>query len=277
MIDSHAHVNFFKDIGIIEQVITNFKGHGGENIIDISTEYSDLELAIKIKEKFPELITIAFAVHPETVHKNREIQSLKSELARMEKLLRDSSVTFSAIGETGFDIFRVEEEKGEIIAVQEELFSAHISLAQKNSKPVIIHARGENNNDYTMHRHTLTQIQKHASQGKFCFHSFAGDKTLLKEILDIDGYIGINGVLTYSGVDHLREALQFIPKERLLIETDTPFLVPSNMDRNMLQDKKYNEPLGILYVAKLIAKILGASSEAILDQTSQNAKEFFNL
>lgn len=282
MIDSHAHLNYEFNNSSISNICNTFTLAGGKHIIDVSTGIKEFEQSLQISAQFTNLISSVYGIHPErayTDYKNSPEETLAlllDEFNKMINLASTASTKISGIGETGFDIYRNNISDGIVIDIQKQLLLAHIEQAKKDRYPVVIHTRGKDVNDFTAHYLALELSKQHPSL-IFYFHSFTGDSVLLKKILDTNAYIGINGVITYRGVDILKDALKYLPHDRLLLETDAPFLIPSNIDRSTLQDKTKNEPIGIYATAKLIAKVINKQVEYVLEIAYENAKRLFSV
>jgi TatD DNase family protein len=283
MIDSHAHLNYEFNDSAISGICNTFKQSGGKHIIDVSTGLNEFRQSLRIAADYTDLISSVYGIHPERAYtdfinsQEETLRLLSSELEQMITLAAKADTKITGIGETGFDIYRNEISDEITIEIQKQLFTKHIEQAKLNKLPVIIHTRGKDVNDFTAHLLALEIAKQHSPSVTFYFHSFTGDSDLLKKILDTGSYIGINGVITYRGVDIIKDALKYLPHDKLLLETDAPFLIPSNIDRNILQDKSKNEPVGIFSTAKLIAKVINKPVEYVLEIAHENAKRLFSV
>ncbi|WKZ30180.1 MAG: TatD family hydrolase [Candidatus Dojkabacteria bacterium] len=281
MIDSHAHISFDFPPSYTDAVIASFVKQGGKHIVDIVTEIKELQSTLDTFQRNPETMSYCIGIHPERAYADtsrslsEQLKTLSVELAQMKELANNG---LKGIGEAGFDIYRCEESQiNKTIELQKELLDAHMELAEKFMLPIVIHARGRDISDMTMHEYTVEYFRKRGNKVPIYFHSFGGSKELMGKMLDIGGYIGINGIISYSGSTLLKEALQFVPADRYVLETDSPFLIPSNADRNLLQDKTKNEPLSVYWIAKIVAKITGKEFDQVITETTNNAKRLFSL
>jgi TatD DNase family protein len=181
------------------------------------------------------------------------------------------------IGETGMDFYYFNDQSDEttIVTHQEELFVQHIALATQLKLPLVIHARGRDTADMSAYKECFRILTQEHFSGKVYFHSFAGDISLAKKVLDDGNVIGVNGIITYANAKLLAEVITYTPLESILLETDSPYLIPSNLDRSILTDKKINEPIGIFSVAKRVAALKKVPPEEILEQTRQNTQAVF--
>ena len=172
------------------------------------------------------------------------------------------------IGETGLDYFRLGERTLADMAWQRERFRVHIRAARQIGLPLIIHTRSASED-------TLA-ILKEEGEGADCagraggvFHCFTESQAVARAALDLGFYISFSGILTFKTAADLREVAQFVPLDRILIETDSPYLAP------VPYRGKTNNPSYVPYVAKLIAELKGESLQAIADATSGNFEQLF--
>ncbi len=172
------------------------------------------------------------------------------------------------IGETGLDYFRLGERTLADMEWQRERFRVHIRAARQVGKPLIIHTRSASED-------TLA-ILKEEGEGADCagraggvFHCFTESQAVARAALDLGFYISFSGILTFKTAADLREVAQFVPLDRILIETDSPYLAP------VPYRGKTNNPSYVPYVAKLIAELKGESLQAIADATSGNFEQLF--
>ena len=176
------------------------------------------------------------------------------------------------IGETGLDYFRLGERTVADMAWQRERFRVHIRAARQVNKPLIIHTRNASID-------TLA-ILKEEGEGGDCtksmakatgvFHCFTETQAVAKAALDMGFYISFSGILTFKTAADLREVAQFVPLDRMLIETDSPYLAP------VPYRGKTNNPSYVPYVAKLISELKGQSLETIAQATSHNFETLFS-
>jgi len=268
MIDAHAHVaiSFTPDEQV--KVINSFKKLGGTNIIDVSTSSKDNTKVSDFISRF-DCVFATVGIHPEhpkTLDIDFEIEALRNMIQKESKVI--------GIGEIGLDYPALLKENN--IEFQLELLTKQIAIAKEFSLPLIIHARGKDNDDDSAYIQVLDTITQEKFTGKVYFHSFGGSTEIAKRLIDNGYVLGINGISTYSGAKRLTEALRALPLDSFLLETDTPYLIPSNMDRELLLDKRRNEPIAILYTAKRIAKIKDIELDTVLETTEKTTKSFFD-
>jgi len=217
-------------------------------------DFEDLPQAIKLSEKYDEVF-FAVGIHP------YDIKSYDETV--LEKYI--SHPKCIAVGECGLDYFRLpddQEEKEAEIKLQKEIFVAQINFAKKVKKPLIVHVREASNDS----RNIL--IEHNAKEVGGVLHCFNASEHLLC-LSDHNFYFGIGGVLTFKNAKKLVEILPKIPKEKLLLETDGPYLTPTPFRG------KRNEPSYTVYVAQKMAEILETDDESIRKLTTSNAKSLF--
>lgn len=276
MIDAHCHLNATHTVETLQPVIDRFMKYGGTAIVDVTTDLKDITIVESFVTKFPSLIFAAIGLHPEYCTTPRD----KDPLDEFHECLEAAQnlKNLIAIGETGLDYGSLPEDphaQKTALAKQRELLIAHINAAKELALPLVIHARGKSFDDYSPYFDVLNIFKQEQFSGQAYFHSFGGDIACLKKLLDPGYMIGVNGIATYSNAKVIAESVAYAPINSLLLETDAPFLVPSNMDRSLLQTAKTNEPVSAWFTAKRIAALKGATHEEILHATEQNAKVFF--
>ena len=214
--------------------------------IDKETSIANMELAHKY-----DFMYFAAGFHPEDLEGHN-----LDELGEIEKLASDSKCV--AIGEIGLDYHWMSSTKEK----QKDFFASQIELAKKLDMPVIVH-------DREAHGDTLEILKSLHPKG--VLHCFSGSKEMAKEIIKIGMYIGLNGVATFKNARKSLEVVKEIPIERLVLETDCPYLAPVP-HRGKRNDSSY-----IPYIAERIGEVLDLSAQEVLDITSENAKRLFEI
>ena len=260
MIDSHVHIDFKEFDNDREEVMKRFFDAGGEKMInvgcDLSSSIRSYELA-----KNNENVFASAGIHP---HDANSVN--KSSLKKLEELVRHYKVI--AVGEIGLDYFRnlSSQEK------QIEAFRLQLELADNHNMPLIIHCRDAYNDLIDI----LKSYQTDGWHG--VIHCFGGSQKIAEEFLELGFYIGFTGTVTYykdksklGNKPEIYNVIENIPLDRILIETDCPYLAP------VPERGERNEPLLVRYVAKKIAHIRNTSFEEIEKATSENAKKLFGI
>ena len=256
-IDSHCHLDFPKFHADLEQVIERALTAGATALInvgvDLTTSRSSAGLASRYRQ-----IYAAVGIHP------HDAKTLSADtLEQLRALAKDRRVV--AIGEIGLDYYRNLSAQ----SVQRDAFIAQLKLAREIGKPIIIHCRDA-------YGDVLSILDEYYLPGlgdrqPGVIHSFSTGVRYAQEFLKRGFYIGITGMVTYPGNDQLVEAVKMIPLDKLLIETDAPFLAPQ------AHRGQRNEPMYVLEVAREIARIKQLPVVEVCQATTDNARRLFNL
>ena len=228
--------------------------HGVKGFLIPGADFNDLPQSVKLAEKYDE-VYFSVGIHP------YDIDMFDEKI--MEQYV--SHPKCIAIGECGLDYFRLPEdelEKKENIKKQKEVFIAQIEFAKKVKKPLIVHIREASNDS----RQIL--IDYDAKQVGGVLHCYNASEHLLP-LSEHNFYYGIGGVLTFKNAKKLVDVLAKIPKEKLIIETDAPYLTPHP------HRGKRNEPYYTVFVAQKMAELLNLTQDEIEELTTKNAKELF--
>lgn len=254
IIDTHIHLDNEQYYDDLDEVLLRAKEGGVERFIIPGADPKDLERACALSHKHDE-IYFSVGMHPYDITNYSE------------KLIREYSIDEKciAIGECGLDYFRLpedEKEKEEEVKLQKEVFRSHIRLANELGKPLIVHIRNASHDARVI-------LEEENSQGGV-LHCYNADDELLP-LAKLGFYFGIGGVLTFKNARKLVEVLPKIPKDKLLIETDGPYLTPHP------HRGKRNEPFYTTLVCDKIAELLDEDVNDIKRLTTKNAKELFKI
>ncbi|MCT7911401.1 TatD family hydrolase [Arcobacter lacus] len=254
IIDTHCHLDNKQYYEDIDNVILNALQHGVKGFLIPGADFNDLPQAIKLAEKYNE-VYFAVGIHP------YDIDMYDENI--MEKYVNHPKCI--AIGECGLDYYRLpedEEEKLANIKKQKEIFISQIEFAKKYKKPLIIHIREASNDS----RQIL--IDYNAKEVGGVLHCYNASEHLLP-LAEHNFYFGIGGVLTFKNAKKLVEVLPKIPKDKLLIETDAPYLTPHP------HRGERNEPFYTTFVSSKMSELLNISDPEIQQLTTNNAKKLF--
>lgn len=263
MIDTHCHLNFKAFNNDLTEVVRRFKEAGGEKVIVVGAKSDSSQKAIDIAGKNA-MCFAAVGIHP---HHIDDITSMSEAEKTLYQLASNSKVV--AIGETGIDYYTykdnppvTEKQKKK----QKFLFNLHLKIADELRLPVIIHCR-EAQDDLMM---IISDFMKNRCITGV-FHCFDGSRDYLEQVLTLGFFVGFDGNITYKDNDHLRNLVKHTPLDRLLVETDSPYLppVPYRGIRN--------EPAYLKETIKAISFIKDIDSSKIEQITSGNAKMLFKL
>jgi len=252
-IDTHAHLDFPDYNPDREEVIKRTQEQGVDYIINVGATLEGSKRSLELAEKY-DFIYAAIAIHPH--HAGDADENILKEL---EELASCPKVV--AIGETGLDFYRNLSEPQS----QEKLFRYCIKLARKFSLPLIIHSR-EAGDD------TLRILEEeNVEELGGVLHCYSYPVDIAEKILNMGFYISVAGQVTFPKAQGLRDVVKKIPSERMLLETDCPFLAPQKFRG------KRNEPAYVRYIAGELGNIYGLSIDDIANITSQNAKRLFKI
>lgn len=254
IIDTHCHLDDMKYNGDLDEVIKRAESNNILGFLIPGADIEDIARAREISHKYKN-IYYAAGIHPYQVDGYEE--SVLREYLKDERCI--------AVGECGLDYYRLPEdeaEKEKIKQKQKDIFAKQIALAKELNKPLIIHIRDANDDS--------KRVLEENNAGKVggVLHCYNASKHLLS-LSELGFYFGIGGVLTFKNAKSLVEILPKIPKEKLLIETDAPYLTPHPYRGER------NEPSYTAFVAEKIAEILNMSIEEVHGLTTNNAKRLF--
>lgn len=252
-IDTHCHLDFPEFDHDREAVIERAKNSGVEYLINVGSSLEGTKKSIELAQKYSNIYAAA-GIHP---HSAKEI--VPSDLDLFRKLVNENKVV--AIGEIGLDFYKNFSPAAE----QEKIFKALLQIAEELKLPVIIHNRLANEEVLEITTDIL------GSRIKGVMHCFSGDETFLKKCLGLGLHISFTANITYPKAEDLRQLVKITPIEKMLVETDAPFL-PAQTNRG-----KRNEPAYLKYLIEEIARLKNLSSEDIMRITTDNAKTLFSL
>jgi TatD DNase family protein len=250
-IDSHCHLNMLADEpGGIDAMVTEAQQNGIQHILCIAIDKASCDEVKTIAQRFPQ-VTASVGIHP-----NVDV----SEQFTVEELVAEAShPKVIAIGETGLDYFRSEGD----LEWQRDRFRVHIEAAKQTQKPLIIHTREAR--DDTM---TILENEGAESAGGI-IHCFTENWETAKRALDIGFYISLSGIVTFKSAKELQEVAKKLPLDRILIETDSPYLAP------VPHRGKTNKPVFVKHVAEFLAELRGDTVENIAATTTANFQRLF--
>lgn len=257
LIDTHVHVNFDTFQDDLEGVIQRWREAGVVRLVHSCVEPSEFGSIQAIADRCPELF-FAVGLHPLDVEKTWIPGVTSKEILRLAQT--DKRVV--AIGETGLDFFKASNR-----AQQIEAFEAQLTLAQQLQRPVIIHCRDAAEPMASCLRHFWER--QGSVQG--VMHCWGGTPEETQWFLDLGFYISFSGTVTFKKASQIQAAARMVPSDRLLIETDCPFLAPVPMRG------KRNEPAYVRYVAEQVAQLRNTPVEELAAMTTENACRLFNL
>ena len=252
LFDSHSHYNDEKFNNDRDEIIKETLNSGVSNFIVAGYNVEGSKKAVNIADLYDELYATV-GISPNDV---QEIQDEKEQLNIIEQLALNKKVV--AIGEIGLDYYWSKENK----EVQKKMFIEQIEIANKLNLPIVIHTRDAVSD-------TLEILKEHTVNKRGVFHCCPLNRELVKEALKLGYYISLSGVITFKNAKNAEEIINLIPEDRLLIETDSPYLAPEPVRGTR------NNSMNVKYVAEKIALVKNKTLEEIAEITFNNTKRIF--
>lgn len=255
IIDSHCHLDsldYETQHKNIDEVIENAKVRGVHHFISVCTTIGRFE-AMKNLTSHRNDVSLSCGVHP------LNVEDEPFDYDKLFEFAQDPKVV--AIGETGLDYHYTPETK----VLQQSLFVQQIDIANKLNKPLIIHSRSARQDTMDMLE------QNNAEKCGGVLHCFTEDWTMAKRALDIGFYISISGIITFRNAEELRDVVRKVPLDRLLVETDSPYLAP------IPYRGKPNQPAYVRETCEYVATLKGVSTEELARITTENVQNLFKI
>ncbi len=256
IVDSHCHLDFKDFSDDLDLVIKNAKSSEVEYLLSISIDFINFEKIYEIASKYKN-IWCTTGVHPNNVPKKFTDNEIEKLMIILKKNLSKKKVV--GVGETGLDFFRSSDNKNNQISY----FDAHLYTAAKNDYPVIVHTREA---DVDTINCIDNSFKKYSTRG--LIHCFSSTKELASKVLDNGFYISFSGIVTFKKASNLIDIVKYVPLDRILIETDAPYLAPEPFRG------KRNEPSYVIHTLKKIAEIKKIKNDELAKITTEN---FFSL
>lgn len=249
--DAHAHYDDEKFNDDRESVLSTIEANGVCGVVNASVDIPTCKTVIEYTQKHP-IIYGAVGIHPEN------LDGLSEDYLDILAKLYTENKKVVAIGEIGLDYYwDIPKEP------QQKIFAEQLGLVNDLDAPVVIH-------DREAHKDTLDFLKKYRPKSAL-LHCYSGSAEFLKEILPLGCFISLGGTVTFKNARHSVEVAQAVPLDRLLLETDSPYLSPVPFRG------KRNQSDYIIYVAKKIAELKGMTAQEILNITKDNAKRFYRI
>ncbi|HVY53225.1 MAG TPA: TatD family hydrolase [Gammaproteobacteria bacterium] len=251
LVDSHCHLDML-DLapyqGEMDKMIEHAKSLGIGHILNVSVSMKEFPQLLATAERYS-FVSASVGLHPNEDEEEVSVDELV-QYAQHEKIV--------ALGETGLDYYRSTGD----LTWQKERFRAHIQAAKAVDKPIIVHSRQAKADTIAMLKN------EDAKQTGGVLHCFTEDWDMASQALDLDFYISFSGIVTFRNAQSVQEVAKRMPLERMLLETDAPYLAP------VPQRGKPNEPAYIVHTAQYIAELRGIDVEVVAHATTEN---FFRL
>ena len=252
LVDSHCHLDFPDFAAERDDIVARARNAGVGTMLSISTKLSTFEGVRQVAESYPD-VYCTVGVHPHEADREEGAD----DASRLIALAGHPKVV--GLGETGLDYYYAHSSR----ANQRAAFEAHISAARETGLPVVVHTRDAEAD-------TMEILRQQTGKGGLAgvLHCFTGTRRLADFALEIGFYVSFSGILTFKNADDLRETAKSMPLDRLLVETDAPYLAPMPMRG------KRNEPAFVAHTAAYLAELRGLAAEDLATATTDN---FFRL
>lgn len=252
LIDSHCHLDYLEAEGRLEDAVSRARSAGVGLMVTIGTKVSEFDKVLGIAERYDD-VYCTVGVHPHEAEPEAGVdRSRLVELAKHPKVV--------GIGETGLDYFYEHSPR----EAQRRLFREHIAAARETGLPLIVHTRDADDD-------TAAILTEEMGQGRFegLIHCFSTSRELAETSVGLGLYISLSGILTFNKAQDLRETAAALPMDRLLVETDSPYLAPAP------KRGKPNEPAFVVHTAAKLGEIKGLTPDAVAEATTRNFFELF--
>lgn len=257
-IDSHCHLELIAkgepDDPAVGVILTQAQSVGVDRVVQIGYDLAQSIWSVACANAWPGKVLAAVALHPNEAPR---VKNLDEQLTQIERLAASPRVR--GVGETGLDFFRTEPS---LRAKQEDSFRAHIEIAKRKNKALIIHDRDS-------HSDVLRVLREAGAPAKTIFHCFSGDRAMAEECISAGYFLSFSGTVTFKNAPDLREALKITPLSQMLVETDAPFLAPMP-NRGLL-----NSPAQIPNTLRFMAEVLERDVNELAIATRENALSIF--
>jgi TatD DNase family protein len=255
LIDTHVHINFDAFEADLEAVRDRWQADGVVQLVHSCVTPAEFVKTQNLADRFSELF-FSVGLHP------LDAKLWQADWHDRICELANSDRRVVAIGETGLDFFKADDREWQI-----EVFRSQLQIAKSLDLPVIIHCRDA----AIVMREVCQQFWSEFGQVRGVMHCWSGSPAETQWFLDLGFYISFSGVVTFKNATQIQDSAKLVPLERLLIETDCPFLAP------VPKRGKRNEPAFVSYVASYLAQLRGENLHTIADRTTANARQLFRL
>lgn len=256
LIDTHVHISFEAFRPDLDDIASAWRAAGVTHLVHSCVEPSEFEEMQAIANLYPEVF-LAVGLHP------LDMDKWTPETASQIERLARSDERVVAIGETGLDFYKADDRE-----IQEESFWQQLAIAQALSLPVIIHCRDAAAEAAEL----ISAFQARHGSVSGVMHCWAGTPEETQWFLDLGFYISFSGIVTFKNAHQVKASARLVPFEKLLIETDCPFLTPVPRRK-----ERRNQPANVAYVAKYLAELRQDSLDELAQKTTANAMRLFNL
>ncbi|MEM1308244.1 MAG: TatD family hydrolase [Cyanobacteria bacterium P01_H01_bin.153] len=256
LVDTHVHINFADFRSDLDEVAAAWRASGITHLVHSCVEPTEFAEMQAIADRFSE-VSLAVGLHP------LDMDKWTPATVNTIELLARSDQRVVAIGETGLDFYKANDHD-----IQAEAFWAQLAIAHRLKLPVIVHCR----NAAERTAQLIAAFQSEVGAVTGVMHCWAGNPEETRRFLELGFYISFSGIVTFKNAHQIKASALTVPSDRLLVETDCPFLTPVPKRK-----ERRNQPANVLYVASYLAELRQEPLEALAQQTTQNAIALFRL
>ena len=253
--DSHCHLDYPNLYNQLDEIVRRAEDNQIKYLLTICTTLKSFEIIKLIVTKYKNIYG-TFGIHP---HETKKFKNVNSEFILN---LKKKNKKIIGIGETGLDFYYYHSER----VIQKKSFIEHINAASELNIPIIVHSRNAEKETYE-----ILNSERKNSDLKILIHCFTGSKEFAKKLLNINCFISVSGIITFKNSTELADTLSIIPIEKLLVETDSPYLAP------LPHRGKSNEPSYIIHTVNKLSEIKKISKEKVITNTTNNFKKLFDI
>ena len=280
LIDTHAHLFWDSYKEDFDQVLKNAENAGLSTIINIGCDIESSQKCADLQSTNPNVkFYSSISIHPEAaIHYFNNEEQIEKDIKQLEQIYLNNKDKVIAVGECGLDFAYANWEgylpdnitKDMMKNLQRKLFQAQINLAKKLDLPLLLHIRDDRSENPDLIE-CWDEVFQMAGDHYGILHCYSGLEQTTKRAIDSNFLVSFAGNLTYKKNEYLKEAVKMLPLEKIVVETDCPFLPPQSIRG------KRNEPSSVLEIAHYIAEIKGISFEEVASQTTLNAKKMLRM
>jgi len=261
LIDTHCHLQM-DAYDTDRKAVMQRSLASGIGMIAIGTNLADSLAGVRLAEQYPDdPVYAVIGVHPT----DDAAEEFRPD--QLEALLGSKKIV--GVGETGLDYYRIPHDDLETRDVQADLFEQHVLLAKSANLPLVVHCRDRDGVNEA-YENVMVMLRRHQVNW-FVMHCYGGSRADAQQFLEMGGMISVTGILTFPKNEQLQEVIKNVPLDRLMIETDAPFLAP------VPHRGKRNEPAWVEEVARAVAELRGITVDEVAQVTTENARRFFIL
>ncbi len=255
IVDSHCHLDFPKLYDQLDNVLKRANENQVKYLLSICTTLDTFEKIKLITQKYKNVYG-TFGIHP---HETKNFAKVDYKFITNQASKNNKVI---GIGETGLDFYYNHSDK----KIQKKSFVEHLNAASDLNIPVIVHTRSAENDTYEILKSECKNLNT-----KILIHCFTGTKDFAKKLLDINCYISVSGIITFKNSVDLTDTVATIPIDKLLVETDSPYLAP------LPYRGKSNEPSYIIHTIEKLSEIKQISKDIVMNKTTDNFLKLFNI